>query len=470
MWGGRFSGSIDERMARFNNSYPFDSRLWNEDIRGSQAWARQLAAAGIITPDELEALTQGLQAVWKEFAEGRFQALPSDEDIHTAVERRLGELAGEVAGKLHTGRSRNDQVATDTRLWTIATIERLCETIRGVQKALIVQAEAAGDALMPGYTHLQRAQPILLAHWLLSHFWPLQRDYERLADCAKRAQVLPLGSGALAGTPLNIDRSALADSLGFLSISPNSLDGVSDRDFVAELLFCAALTGVHLSRLAEDIIIYSTSEFGFVTLDDAYATGSSLMPQKKNPDSMELTRGKSGRLVGNLVGVLTAMKGLPSTYNKDMQEDKEALFDSADTLELTLQVVAGAVETARFNYERMQSALDDAMLATDVADYLVERGVPFREAHKAVGALVRAAETRRVTLSELPFDAYRGVHPTFDEDVLDVFDPARSVASRSVPGATGPDAVREQLAQARACMPEKTMENNKAGKGTETDL
>jgi argininosuccinate lyase len=452
MWGGRFSESMDARMALFNNSYPFDSRMWDEDIRGSMAWARQLQAAGVIAADELEALLTGLEAVREEFAAGRFTAQASDEDIHTAVERRLGELAGAVAGKLHTGRSRNDQVATDVRLWTLGAIDRAGAALRELQSALLAQAEAAGEALMPGYTHLQRAQPILLAHWLLAHFWPLQRDRERLTDCRKRAAVLPLGSGALAGTPLRIDRAALAADLGFDTITPNSVDAVSDRDFVAEFLFCGSMIGLHLSRLAEDIILYSTSEFGFVTLSDTYSTGSSLMPQKKNPDSFELLRGKSGRLIGGLVTLLTVIKGLPAAYDKDLQEDKEPLFDAADTLELGLAVAAGAIATARFNAERMRAALDDAMLATDVADYLVEHSVPFREAHKAVGALVRAAEAQGVSLAGLPFEIFRGIHPAFGEDVLDMFDFARSAGARSVAGATAPAAVRAQIELARGAL------------------
>ena len=452
MWGGRFSGTIDERMARFNNSYPFDWRMWAEDIRGSLAWARQIHSAGVISAAELAELTAGLTAVRDEFAAGSFAALPTDEDIHSAVERRLGELAGAVAGKLHTGRSRNDQVATDVRLWTLGAITRADAVLRELQAALLAQADSAGAALMPGYTHLQRAQPILLAHWLLAHFWPLQRDRERLAGCAARTAVLPLGSSALAGTPLAIDRAALAADLGFDSVSLNSLDAVSDRDFVAEFLFCAALIGVHLSRLAEDMVLYSTAEFGFVTLDDAYSTGSSLMPQKKNPDSFELLRGKSGRLVGDLVTLLTVLKGLPSTYDKDLQEDKEPLFDAADTLELALPVAAGAIATARFHHERMRAALDDGMLATDVADYLVARGVPFREAHHVVGTLVREAEARGVTISTLPFDTYRAIHPAFGEDTLDVFDFARSAATRSVTGGTAPAAVQAQLVQARAAL------------------
>lgn len=454
MWGGRFDEGIDARMARFNNSFPFDQRMWREDIRGSMAWARQLAQAGVISTEERDVLLTGLETVFAEFANDRFEARPTDEDIHTAIERRLGELVGAVAGKLHTGRSRNDQVATDVRLWTMGAIQRIDDGVRALQQALLTQAEAAGDALMPGYTHLQRAQPVLLAHWLLSHFWSAQRDRERLADCAKRTSVLPLGSGAIAGTPLAIDRAALAADLGMAAISPNSIDAVSDRDFVAEFLFCAALIGIHLSRLAEDMIIYSSAEFGFVVLADAYSTGSSLMPQKKNPDSFELLRGKAGRLTGDLVTVLTVLKGIPSAYDKDLQEDKEPLFDAADTLELALPVAAGAVATARFRHDRMRAALDDAMLATDAADYLVARGVPFREAHHVVGRLVREAEQRGVALSALPLDILLAAHPACGSDILQVFDMDRSAAQRRVPGATAPGAVREQIIRARQCLGE----------------
>ena len=452
MWGGRFTGGIDAQMARFNDSFPFDRRMWAEDIRGSRAWARQLAAVGVISADEADALDRGLQAVHAEFAAGAFVAQPGDEDIHTAVERRLGELAGPVAGKLHTGRSRNDQVATDLRLWTLGAIGRIDAGLRGLQQALLAQADAAGAALMPGYTHLQRAQPVLLAHWLLSHFWPLQRDRERLADAARRAATLPLGAGAIAGTPLRIDRMALAAELGMHAVTPNSIDAVSDRDFAVEFLAAAALAGVHLSRLAEDIVLYSTSEFGFVRLADAYSTGSSLMPQKKNPDSFELLRGKSGRLVGGLVTLLTVLKGLPSAYDKDLQEDKEPLFDASDTLELSLVVAAGAIATAAFDHRRMRAALDDAMLATDVADMLVERGMPFREAHRAVGALVRAAETHGVPLSQVPAAVAGAIDARLDDQLAAVFQLERSVAARRVIGATAPEAVQQQLAAARAAL------------------
>ncbi len=452
MWGGRFTGGIDAQMARFNDSFPFDRRMWAEDIRGSRAWARQLAAVGVISADEADALERGLQAVHAEFAAGTFAPQPGDEDIHTAVERRLGELAGPVAGKLHTGRSRNDQVATDLRLWTIGAIARIDAGLRALQQALLAQAEAAETALMPGYTHLQRAQPVLLAHWLLSHFWPLQRDRERLADAARRTATLPLGAGAIAGTPLHIDRMALATELGMHAVTPNSIDAVSDRDFAIEFLAAAAMIGVHLSRLAEDIVLYSTSEFGFVRLADAYSTGSSLMPQKKNPDSFELLRGKAGRLVGGLMTLLTVLKGLPSAYDKDLQEDKEPLFDAADTLELSLAVAPGAIATATFDRNRMRAALDDAMLATDVADMLVERGMPFREAHRAVGALVRAAEAHGVPLSQVPVAVASAIDARLDDQLAAVFQLERSVAARRVSGATAPEAVQQQLAAARAAL------------------
>lgn len=452
MWGGRFSEGIDARMAEFNNSFPFDRTMWAEDITGSMAWARQICAAGVITVAERDELLRGLQAVYDEFASGAFPAKTDDEDIHSAVERRLGEIVGGVSGKLHTGRSRNDQVATDIRLWTMGAIRRADEAVRMVQQAIVDQAKAAGDLIIPGYTHVQRAQPILLAHWLLSHFWPLERDRQRLADCYARVAILPLGSGAIAGTPLKVDRNALAADLGMLGISANSVDAISDRDFIAEYLFCASMIGIHISRLSEDMVFYSSAEYGFVTLADAYSTGSSLMPQKKNPDSFELARGKSGRLVGSLVTILTVLKGLPSAYNKDLQEDKEPLFDAARTLELTLPVAAGALATAKFNQAALQRGLDDAMLATDVADYLVDRGVPFRTAHKVVGQLVRMAEERGIKMVQLPLEAFQSVDITFKADVMECFSMAASVAARTVPGATGPQAVADQLKAAEVCL------------------
>jgi len=450
LWGGRFSADMDALMKQLNDSIRFDIRLWEADIRGSIAYAGALAAAGIITRREAAQLVRGLKAVRAEFAAGAFVVQPGDEDIHTAVERRLKELIGDVAGKLHTGRSRNDQVATDMRLFCIQAVADLKALIAQLQSALLSQAQAHVDTVMPGYTHLQRAQPITFAHWCLAYFWMLARDSERLSDCAGRADVMPLGSGALAGNPFAIDRQALADSLGFRAISPNSLDAVSDRDFVAELLFDCALLGVHLSRLAEDLVIYSSAEFGFVTFSDAYATGSSLMPQKKNPDAVELARAKSGRLVGNLVSALTMLKGLPMAYDKDMQEDKEPLFDSLDTLALTLPVVAGAIATLQVNAERMRAALDPAMLATDVAEYLVRRGVPFREAHHLSGRAVAVAESKGVRLDQLGDEDWRSISDRFGADIRAVFDFAQSVASRDAAGGASPRAVREQMRQARA--------------------
>ncbi len=452
LWGGRFTGAMDALMKQFQDSISFDIHLWDADIRGSIAYAGALADAGVITKAEAAKLVKGLRAVREEFSKGAFVVQPDDEDIHTAVERRLKEIAGEVAGKLHTGRSRNDQVATDMRLFCIDAIVNLKSLIAELQGALLAQAEQHVNTVMPGYTHLQRAQPITFAHWCLSYVWQLMRDVDRLNDCAKRTAVLPLGSGALAGNPFAIDRAALSKQLGLAGITQNSLDGVSDRDFVAELLFCCAMIGLHLSRMAEDLVLYSTAEFGFVTFADAYSTGSSLMPQKKNPDAMELARGKSGRLVGNLVGLLTVLKGMPMTYNKDLQEDKEGLFDSLDTLSLTLQVSAGAVHTLKVNAGNMRAALDPAMLATDVAEYLVRKGVPFRKAHHLSGAAVAMAEGKGVKLSELEMGDWRSISPKFGDDIVSVFNYEQSVASRDVAGGTSPRAIKAQIKQARKLM------------------
>lgn len=452
LWGGRFSEPTADDLRRLNDSISYDQRFYAQDIAGSIAYAQALAGAGVITAEEAAIITRGLEQVRAEFDARAFTFTASDEDIHTAVERRLTEIVGEVGGKLHTGRSRNDQVATDFRLWVMQAGDALRDQLRALQWALVEQADAHTETLMPGYTHLQPAQPITAAHWLMSYFWMLQRDHERLADAARRTGVLPLGSGALAGTPFNIDRQKLADALGFHSYSHNSLDAVSDRDFVAETLFCLSLIGVHLSRFAEDVILYSNPAFGFITLDDRYSTGSSLMPQKRNADPMELARGKAGRLIGNLTGLLTTLKGLPSGYNKDLQEDKEAIFDSFDTLSVLLPVVIAVVRTLRLNPEAMRAALTDEMLATDLADYLVHRGVPFREAHHISGRVVRLAQEQGVSLSALSLPALQAVSPLFGEDVLAVFDFSASVAARATPGGTAPAAVRQQIAQARAIL------------------
>lgn len=450
LWGGRFAAPTAETMRRFNDSFAFDVRLAEADISGSLAWAEALKEAGLISVAEHERLAQGLELVRREFADGRFVPAEGDEDIHTAVERRLYELVGEPALKLHTGRSRNDQVATAFRLFAIQAAQQVRHGLQGVQLALLAQAEQHVATLMPGYTHLQRAQPITFGHWCLAYLEMFERDRQRIDDATTRTRTLPLGAGALAGNSLGIERERLTEALDeFDAVAGNSLDAVADRDFVAELLFAFALTGVHLSRLAEDLILYSSAEFGFVELDDAYSTGSSLMPQKKNPDSMELLRGKSGRLVGNLVALLTMLKGLPLTYNKDMQEDKQPFFDSVDTLELGLQVAAGAIATLAVRPERMAAALDDAMLATDLADELVRRGVPFREAHGKVGRLVRRALELRVALRDLPLAEYQAIQPDLDAAIYAVFDFARSVARKDSLGGTAPIRVSEQCARWR---------------------
>jgi argininosuccinate lyase len=449
LWGSRLQKKTDSLMERFNASIGFDRRLWAADIRGSIAYAQALERVGLITTEERDDLLRGLEMVRTEFAEGRFQIQPTDEDIHTAVERRLGELIGEVAGKLHTGRSRNDQAATDVRLYMLDKIASLREALVNLQRAIIEKAEAHIEVIMPGYTHLQPAQPVLFSHWLLSYFWMLERDRQRLGELEQRTSILPLGCGALAGHALGIDRQFLAQQLGFTRLAENSMDAVSDRDHIIEFLAWAALLQVHLSRLAEDLITWSSAEFGFVELDDAYATGSSLMPQKKNPDSLELLRGKAGRLIGHLVALLTTVKGLPSTYNKDLQEDKEPLFDAMDTLELALPVAAGVIATLKVHPQRMAEALDDGMLATDLADYLVRRGVPFRRSHHLVGQVVRRALKRGVPLRELPLEEFREVTEEFGEDVYQVFDFRRSVEARDSYGGTATQAVRQQLARAR---------------------
>ena len=449
LWGGRFDKPPDELFARFNNSFYFDWRMYDADIRGSLAYAQALQRAQLLTAKEADAIARGLEQVRAEFARGEFVSHSNDEDIHTAVERRLFELIGDPAHKLHTGRSRNDQVATDARLFVMDAIDRVQAAICNVQSAICAQAEAHLDVLMPGYTHVRRAQPVLFAHYLLSFFWMLERDRARFVDAKKRANVLPLGSGALAGNPFAIDRAFLAHALGFERVSENSLDAVSDRDFIVEFLSAASLLQIHLSRLAEDLIYFSAPEFGFIALDDAYTTGSSLMPQKKNPDALELVRGKTGRIIGDLNTLLVVLKGTPSTYDKDFQEDKEPLFDALDTLDMTLPVVAGVIQTMRVDANKMRTALDESMLATDLAEYLVRRGVPFRQAHHMVGALVKLSETRGVKLSALTLDDFRSASDKFGADVYAVFDFDASVNSRAVPGGTSPNAVREQIARAK---------------------
>jgi len=444
LWGGRFEFEPDEAMRRLNDSLPFDKRMYKQDVQGSIAYTYALHEAGIITAEEAETLRNGLNAVLAEFEADTFVFIPTDEDIHTAVERRLTEIVGMLGGKLHTGRSRNDQVATDFRLWVWDASTSLNKALNQLMKSLVRQAEAHIETIMPGYTHVQPAQPITAGHWLMSYFWMFNRDRWRLSDAGERTGYSPLGSGALAGTPLMYDREKIADKLGFLP-TQNSLDAVADRDFVAEMLFICSMIGVHLSRLGEDIVWYSNPNFGYITLDDRYSTGSSLMPQKRNADPMELARGKAGRLIGNLTGFLTTLKGLPSTYNKDLQEDKEALFDSVDTLMTILPVVIAILETLKLNPDKMRAALTEDMLATDMADYLVAKGMPFREAHHVVGQVVRLAGERGIGLTKVPLDDLKKSSVLFDADVAEWLTFEKSVARRANFGGTAPDAVREQV-------------------------
>ncbi len=449
LWTGRLSGSMDALAARLNNSLPFDQRLAQVDVRGSMAWARALAQAGIISEEEGGLILQGLETILEEFKQAAFVYQDSDEDIHTAVERRLTDMVGPVGGKLHTGRSRNDQVATDFCLWVQDKVVDLEKELVGLQGVLVQRAEKDWGVVLPGYTHFQQAQPILLSHWWLSHFWALQRDRERLQAVWRAARVMPLGSGALAGTSFPIDRFALASDLGFDAPSPNSLDAVANRDFAVEFLFWAALLGVHLSRLAEALILYSTSEFGFIVLADEYSTGSSLMPQKKNPDPLELARARSGSLIGRLTGLLTTLKGLPSAYDKDLQEDKPPVFEAADALELLLPVMGGLLSSLAVRGDWMRSAINPQVMATDLADYLVKRGVPFRQAHAAVGKAVRRADELNISLAVLPLEEWQAIQPAFGSDLFEMFDPEVSVAQRAAFGGTAPKAVREQLELAK---------------------
>jgi argininosuccinate lyase len=449
-WGGRFTELSDPTAERFTASLAFDRRLWPYDIAGSIAWARALARAGLLDAAERDAIVGGLESVRDELAAGRFPFRVELEDIHMNVERRLLEVAGEAAGKLHTGRSRNDQIALDERLYLKDVLARVDGSLRRVQEALLARAAETLELPLPGYTHLQRAQPIVLAHHLLAYVFMLQRDRGRFGDTGRRADVLPLGAAALAGSAFPIDREALARDLGFATASPNSLDAVSDRDYVLEFLAAAAITGVHLSRLAADLTLWATAEFGFVEFSDAFATGSSIMPQKKNPDVAELIRGKSGRLHGNLVAVLTTMKGLPLAYNSDMQEDKEPWFDSVDTLDAILTVLPPLLASLTFREDRMRRAAGEHFsTATDLADYLVRKGVPFRQAHEIVGRIVRHALDESKELADLTPAELRRFSPQIEDDVKDAITVEASLRARAVAGGTAPAAVRRALALAR---------------------
>jgi argininosuccinate lyase len=450
-WGGRFSSGADPTAEAFTSSLSFDRRLWPHDIRGSAAWARALERAGLIDATERAAIEGGLESVRAELESGRFTFRRELEDIHMNVERRLIEITGPVGGKLHTGRSRNDQIALDERLYLRDVLGDLDAALVTVQSALLAQAEKHREAAMPGYTHLQRAQPVLLAHHLLAYVAMLDRDRERFADCGRRVNIMPLGSAALAGAAFVIDREALARDLGFAAPSSNSMDAVADRDYVVEFLAAAAVLGMHCSRLAADLTLWATSEFGFVEFADAFATGSSIMPQKKNPDVAELIRGKTGRLYGNLMAVLTVMKGLPLTYNSDMQEDKEPLFDTVDTLEAVLRVLPPMLESLTFRVDRMLHAAGAFYsTATDLADYLVRKGLPFREAHEIVGRAVREGIARSKELGELSLEELKRFSPLIEKDVYGALSVESSLRARAVTGGTAPDAVARAIAQARA--------------------
>jgi argininosuccinate lyase len=452
LWGGRFKGAADPQFAEFNRSFGFDRRLFAADVRGSVAHCNGLLRARVLSEDEAIEIKQGLHSILaQQAADPEYFDKRPQEDVHTFVEAQLSEMIGDAGRKLHTGRSRNDQVATDLRLWLREQIDETGNQLRSIQEALLDLADSHHDAVIPGYTHLQRAQPVLFAHWCLAYFEMFTRDRERLNDVRKRVNVMPLGSAALAGTSYPIDRQAVAQELGFASVSLNSLDAVADRDFCVEFLGASSLIMVHLSRLAEDIILYATTEFGFIELADAVSTGSSLMPQKKNPDSMELVRGKTGRVVGQLTALLVMLKGLPLAYDKDMQEDKEAVFDVADTVSASLQVSTTVLRNIRVNETRTRAAASGGyMNATELADYLVRQGMAFREAHEAVGRVVVQAIAEGCELQELPLAALREFSPLFSEDVFEALSLASTLGTKSQVGGTAPMQVTKALQAARA--------------------
>jgi argininosuccinate lyase len=425
----------------YSVSVHFDRLLARDDLAGSRAHVRGLGRGGLLTPDEVAVLLAALDRVEGELDAGSFAFSPDDEDIHTAVERRVTELAGDVGAKLHTGRSRNDQIATDLRLYAKRELTEVARGVVGLQEVLLARAREAGEAYLPGYTHLQRAQPVLLAHHLLAHGWALARDVDRLLATVTRLDVSPLGAGALAGSSLPLDPDGVAEDLGFAGRFENSLDAVSDRDFVAEALFDLALLGVHLSRIGEELVLWSTEEFGFAVFDDAFATGSSMLPQKKNPDVAELARGKSGRLIGNLTGLMVTLKGLPLAYNRDLQEDKEPLFDSVAQSHLALAALSGVLATLRFVTDRMEEAANGASVAAvDLAEWLVQQGMPFRQAHAVVGGLVGESLERQVPLAQLV-----EAHPELGPEAVALLEPGVAVTRRTTPGGAGPAAVATQM-------------------------
>ena len=453
MWKGRFAQETSALVQRYGESVSFDWRLFAHDIAGSIAHSKGLLKAGILTADEQQKIETGLLEIRLEIEKGNYEFKESLEDVHMNIESELTKRIGPAGAKLHTARSRNDQVATDVRLYCRSTIDSILQHTRAMQAALIECAERGSDAVMPGYTHLQRGQPVLFAHHLLAYVEMLDRDAARLADCRKRLNVMPLGSGALAGSTIILDREFVAQQLGFTGVTQNSMDAVSDRDFVAELLFAISLQGVHLSRLSEDVILWTSAEFGFVTLSDAHTTGSSLMPQKKNPDVAELTRGKSARLIGNLMSILTLLKGLPMTYNRDLQEDKEPLFDSIDTISLALEVFTEMISGMDVNRAKTTAAASDPMLlATDLADYLVNHGVPFRQAHEVIGKLVAYSIEQKRGFGEMTLAEFQQFSPAFEADVTACLNLETALAARMGIGAPSPQNVKAQLARWRTVL------------------
>jgi argininosuccinate lyase len=454
LWGGRFTGGTDPLMELYNASLPYDKKMYQADLEGTRVYTAALHKTGLLNDHELSEIHRGLKSVEQEWRDATFVEKPGDEDIHTANERRLGEVIGrEISGKVHTGRSRNDQVATDMRLFVREQLAQIRTILVGLIRVMVSRAESEIDVVMPGYTHLQRAQPIRWSHWLSSHATYLGNDLERLDQVILRVNQSPLGAGALAGHPYGIDREYIAEHLGFSGVIGNSLTAVADRDFVVETLFWGTLVLNHLAKFSEDLIIYSTAEFGFVSLADAYSTGSSLMPQKKNPDSLELLRGKSGRVFGQLAGFMMTLKATPSTYNKDLQEDKEPLFDCLTTVNHSLSIATGVVSTLSINATKMRNALTMDMLATDLADYLVRKGVPFRETHHISGEAVATAERQGLSgIDKLSLEQYKGIDSRFEADVTEVFDFEVSVERRTATGGTAKKAVLAQLARLSALL------------------
>ncbi len=451
LWGGRFNKGSSSLLEQFNASIGFDNRMYAEDIAGSIAHSKMLNKIGILTVEEQEKIENGLIQIKEMIDNGNFEFHISDEDIHMAVEKKLIELIGSLGGKLHTGRSRNDQVALDIRMYLKKEILNIKDLLKALMEAIVEVAESNKDVIMPGYTHLQRAQPILFSHHMMAYYEMMKRDLDRLEDCFKRVDVMPLGAGALAGTTYPLDRHYVAELLGFSKVTENSLDTVSDRDFIIETNFVISMIIMHLSRFSEELIIWSTSEFSFVEMDDTYSTGSSIMPQKKNPDVTELVRGKTGRVFGNLMGIFTVMKGLPLAYNKDTQEDKEGVFDSIDTIKIVLEIFSPMLKTMTIKKENMKASIYEGFInATDIADYLAKKGLPFREAHKVVGELVSYCEQNNKLLTDLSYEEFKNSHSLFEEDIVKESSIEACINGRKTYGGTALSDVERQIENAKA--------------------